>query len=413
MRKMIFSLATMVGLALMASPCLAGFTLFDTAKDSMFIGRGEFTSLERTLKGDRLVFRCDTALKGNVTGEVTLEPFEIAPADAALGREAIVGFQLINGKYYFAYQRRGVFMAEDNLNSCDKALRDFIAVNAPHQPLIEGELRKRLEYQNLQYEGEYPADLMQAWRSTLVRQCSYHNSVAARDAAKVLFEHALFKGQASLAEIQKVAAEIPATPQGTTERAYMLLLVRSQASAHPAYETLISMLNEETADYNVGHIADYLLVKDRGQVFETLRGILTSPASTSQQMVNALQVLQAFKDAHGLVIVRDALIAQQSKGVEGFDKNVTRRALLAMRDTPDASSVDVIVAFYNSEICTAKFEFQKRALQALAVIDTDYTNNFVRHVVQTTKVEALKQFAKALLPENKSYRAVVTVPNED
>ncbi len=214
MRKVLYSLATMTALALMASPCFAGFTLFDTAKDTMFIGRGEFTSLERTNKGDRLVFRCDTAIKGSISGEVTLEPFEVANADAALGREAIVGFDLINGKYYFSSTnlRRGVFMQEDGIEQCELALKSLVAINGPYQPLIESELRKRLEYQSLAYEGEFPAELMDAWKVELVKQCKLHGSAAARDAAKCLFEHNLFKGKVTLADLQKVALEVPLTP---------------------------------------------------------------------------------------------------------------------------------------------------------------------------------------------------------
>lgn len=416
MRKVIYSLAMMTALSLMASPCFAGFTLFDTAKDTMFIGRGEFTSLERTNKGDRLVFRCDTAIKGSISGEVTLEPFEVAPADAALGREAIVGFDLINGKYYFSSTnlRRGVFMQEDGINDCETALKALVAVNAPFQPIIESELRKRLEYQTLAYEGEFPAELIDAWKLELIKQCRLHGSAAARDAAKCLFEHNLFKGKVTLADMQKVAVEVPLTPAGSTERSFMILVIRNENSVHPDFETLLTMLKQETADFNVGRIAELFNAKDHNMVFGAMDVIVKDTNATEQQQVNALQVLQAFRQVSTLPTVRFALKAQQDAGVSGMRKNVARRALLALRDIPDASSVAALTAFLVSDVCVKKFEFQKRAFLALSVIDNDETNSMIRTKFAASKDNpALKQFLRGLLPENKDWRLAVIVHNED
>ena len=416
MRKVIYSLAMMTALSLMASPCFAGFTLFDTAKDAMFIGRGEFTSLERTNKGDRLVFRCDSAIKGSISGEVTLEPFEVAPADEALGREAIVGFDLINGKYYFSSTnlRRGVFMQEDGINQCEQALKALVAINEPYQPLIISELRKRLEYQSLAYEGEFPAELMDAWKIELVKQCKLHGSAAARDAAKCLFEHNLFKGKATLADLQKVGPEVALTPAGSTERSYMILVIRNENSVHPDFETLLAMLKEETADFNVGRLAELFNAKDHNMVFGAMDAIVKDTATTEQQQVNALQILQAFREVSTLPTVRFALKAQQDAGVSGMRKNVARRALLALRDIPDASSIDALTSFLVSDVSVKKFEFQKRALLALSMIDNDQTNSMIRTQFNASKNNpALKQFLRGLLPENKGWRGAIIVHNED
>lgn len=416
MRKVIYSLAMMTALSLMASPCFAGFTLFDTAKDAMFIGRGEFTSLERTNKGDRLVFRCDSAIKGSISGEVTLEPFEVAPADEALGREAIVGFDLINGKYYFSAtnQRRGVFMKEEGIDHCEKALTALIAINAPHQPMIEAELRKRLEYQNMAYEGEFPQELLDSWKSELVRQCKLHGSAAARDAAKCLLEHGLFKGKVTLSDMQLIAPEVPLTPAGSTERSFMILVIRNENSVHPGFETLLTMLKEETADFNVGRLAELFNAKDHGAVFAAMDTIVKDTDATEQHQVNALQVLQAFRQVSTLPTVHYALKKQQDAGVEGMRKNVARRALMAMRDTPDTSSVAALESFLGSEICGAKFEFEKRALQALAMIDTDQTNAMIRaKFIASKDSPARRQFLRGLLSENKDWRGAIMIHNED
>ncbi len=416
MRKVLYSLAMITAFSLMASPCFAGFTLFDTAKDTMFIARGEFTSLERTNNGDKLVFRCDAAIKGSISGEVTLEPFEVAPADAALGREAIVGFDLINGKYYFSStnRRRGVFMQEDGIEQCELALKSLVAINAPYQPLIEGELRKRLEYQSMAYEGEFPVELIDAWKADLVKQCKLHGSAAARDAAKCLFEHNLFKGKVTLADLQKVAVEVPLTPVGSTERSFMMLVIRNENSVHPDFETLLAMLKEETADMNVGRLAELFNAKDHNMVFAAMDVIVKDTTATEQQQVNALQILQAFRQVSTLTTIRYALKAQQDAGVEGMRKNVARRALLAMRDIPDASSVEALTSFLVSDVSVKKFEFQKRAFLALSVIDTDQTNAMIRAKFVASKDNpALKQFLRGLLAENKDWRLAVMIHNED
>lgn len=416
MRKVINTLAMMVGMALLASPCFAGFTLFDTAKDAMFIARGEFTSLQRTNKGDRLVFRCDNALKGSIAGEVTLEPFEVAPADAALGREAIVGFDLINGRYYFSSTnlRRGVFMAEDGINDCEKALKGLIAINTPYQPMIEGELRKRLEYQSMAYEGEFPHELLQQWKVELVRHCTYHGSAAARDAAKCLLEHALFKGTLTLADLQKIGPEVPLTPAGSTERSFMILVIRNENSVHPDFETLLSMLREETADFNVGRLAELFNAKEHPMVFAAMDAIIRNPEAAEQHQVNALQILQAFRDKSTLPTMRHALKTQQAAGVDGMRKDVLRRALLALRDTPDASSVEDLSSFLASDICARKPEFLKRGLLALAMIDTDQTNAMLRsRYLQAKDNPGMRQFLRSLQVENKDWRGAVMIHKED
>jgi len=416
MRKVINSLAMMVAMALLASPCFAGFTLFDTAKDAMFIARGEFTSLQRTHNGDRLVFRCDTALKGSISGEVTLEPFEVAPADEALGREAIVGFDLINGKYYFSSTnlRRGVFMAEDGINDCEKALKGLITINQPHQPMIEAELRKRLEYQNLAYEGEFPAELIDAWKAELVKHCKLHGSAAARDAAKCLYEHGLFKTKVTLGDLQVIAPEVPLTPSGSTERSYMILVIRNENSVHPSFETLMTMLREETADFNVGRLAELFNAKDHNAVFAAMDGIVRDAGATEQQQVNALQILQAFRNVATLGTIRQALVTQQNAGVETMRKNVARRALLALRDIPDASSIETLSNFIASDVCAQKPEFLKRGLLALSMVDNDQTNAFIRAKFLAAKDNpAMRQFLRGLLKENKDWRGAVMIHNED
>ena len=118
MRKVLTTLALLLGVSLCSSTLSAGYTMFDTVKDSMIIARGEFVGLERTAKGDRLTFRCDEFLKGSLSGsEMIIEPFEIAPADNALGREAIVGVVLIDGKYKVQYMRRSIIMESDDVAS--------------------------------------------------------------------------------------------------------------------------------------------------------------------------------------------------------------------------------------------------------------------------------------------------------
>ena len=66
MRKAIATLAVITVMTLVSTALQANFTMFDMAKDSMYIVRGEYTGLERTQKGDRLTLRCDVIIKGDL-----------------------------------------------------------------------------------------------------------------------------------------------------------------------------------------------------------------------------------------------------------------------------------------------------------------------------------------------------------
>lgn len=194
----------------------------------------------------------------------------------------------------------------------------------------------------------------------------------------------------------------------------MILVIRNENSVHPGFETLLAMLKEETADFNVGRLAELFNAKDHGAVFAAMDTIVKDTDATEQHQVNALQVLQAFRQVSTLPTVHYALKKQQDAGVEGMRKNVARRALMAMRDTPDTSSVAALESFLVSEICGAKFEFEKRALQALAMIDTDQTNAMIRaKFIASKDSPARRQFLRGLLSENKDWRGAIMIHNED
>ena len=194
----------------------------------------------------------------------------------------------------------------------------------------------------------------------------------------------------------------------------MILVIRNENSVHPDFETLLAMLKEETADFNVGRLAELFNAKDHNMVFGAMDAIVKDTTATEQQQVNALQILQAFREVSTLPTVRFALKSQQDAGVSGMRKNVARRALLALRDIPDASSIDALTSFLVSDVSVKKFEFQKRALLALSMIDNDQTNSMIRTQFNASKNNpALKQFLRGLLPENKGWRGAIIVHNED
>jgi hypothetical protein len=407
---------------LLSSALHANFTMFDLAKDSMFIARGEFTSLERTNVGDRMTLRCDEVIKGDLLpgAEVTLEAFEPAPADDGLGREVIVCFNLINGKHYFLNHpfawRSFIFetddVAVDGLDRNEQSLRNFLAINAPHQATIEAELRRRLKLKNAGFMGEFEQPLLDAWKSELLQQVSWAGSRAARDAAKAMVEHPLFKGTLNIAEIEKVGSLLAASAPGEIERAYMLELVRNQNSAHPQFPVLIQMLAEETSQACVGKLSNLMLaVENREMVLEGVGTMAADRSLPAQARINALQMLQALKDTNGLPWVHQAITSEMS--APDFNKDVTRRALSALRSTPDASSIMVLNLCIDNPIFQESWELTQRAWIAYAMIDTAETNAVIRTRFNAAETKGLKFFFQKLLPENKIIRKLMMVHKED
>lgn len=423
MQKALNIFAVAMGAALLGGVLQANVTVFDMAKDSMFITRGEFVGLERTGVGDKLTLRCDTMIKGSLaTGtEVTLEAFEPAAADAALGRDVIVGFNLINGKHYFQHHpfaQRGAFYFEtddkhaDGLAWTERALRNFIAINEPHKAEIEAELRKRLQYQNAGYEGEFAAPLINAWKAELLVQASWKDTWAARDAAKALVDHALFKGQCSVAELQQVGGLVPQSEIGSICRAYMLELIRNEPSAYPGLPVLFAMVAEETSQACVGKLSNLLLVaEDRAAVLGRMGELINAEGSSAQVRCNALQILQAIKDKAGLPHVHAAITAEMNRGGD-HSKPVLRRAFDALKAMADAQNITLIETFLAGEIAAGSWEMTRHAWVAYAMVDSTATNQKMNQLYSAEQNPAKKKFFQAMLPQNKVYRELLIIHPE-
>lgn len=422
MRKAIATLAVVTVAVLLSSALQANFTVFDLAKDSMFIARGEFTSLDRTAMGDRLTLRCDELIKGDLAAgtEVTLEAFEPAPADEALGREVIVCFNLINGRHLFLYhpyaQRSFMFETDDvaanGLDQNEQAIRNFMAINELHQDVILTELLKRLERQDAGYEGEYEKAIINEWKAELMNQAGWAGTRAAKDAVKALVEHDLFKGTLSVDELRLMGTLLPHSAAGTLERAYMLELVRTEQSAHPIFEEQLIMLREETSQSCVGKLANLMLqVENRELVITSVGEIAADPAAASQTRVNALQMLEALKDTSGLPFVHAALQGELEGGV--FDKEILRRGLMALRTTPDETNADVLLGLLENEVFQNSWELQQRAWVAYSMIDSNATNATLRNKWSEAETKGLRRFFQKLLPENKIIRKLMMIHRED
>jgi hypothetical protein len=422
MRKVIATMAVLAASVTLSGALHANFTVFDLAKDSMYIARGEFSSLERTASGDRLTLRCDTVIKGDLqTGaEVSLEAFEPAHADDALGRDVIVCFNLVDGKHYFvnhpiAY-RSFMFETDDaapnGLNQNEQAIRNFLAINAPHQEAILQQLRKRLQLKQLGYMGRFDADLVDQWRDELLKQTAWAGTRAARDAAKALVEHELFKGSLTVPQVRMVADRLSASQVGSIERAYMLELVRNFPETHPELAVLLNMLRQETSQACVGKLSSLMSqVENREGVLAAVGEMATNTGYGSQTRVNALQMLQALKDTDGLPYVHAAVLGELERS--DWDKDVLRRAFKAMRDTPDAGSTVVLDTCLEHPVVTESRELTQLAWIAYAMIDSTETNTTLRGRYKSAENEVNKRFFQRLLPENKILRKLIIVHKED
>ncbi|MHC4840977.1 MAG: hypothetical protein ACYTDT_08505 [Planctomycetota bacterium] len=421
MKKILASLAIALGSTVFAGSLSANFTLFDVAKDSMNIVRGEFVELERTNKGDRLTLRCDKVLKGSVSvaDEIVIEPFEISKADAALGRDVIVGFNEINGEFTFTkapYAWRSFYFEEtdpapNGLDMNEQALKAFVAINAPHKEEIEAELRKRLEYQDAGYEGIFEEGLIEAWKVELLSQMNLKGSWAARDAAKAVVDHELFKGKLTVAEVQEIGALLPEAQIGTLGRAYMIEAIRHEVSAYPSREALIQMVREETSQSVVGKLAGLLSVdEDRAAVIEAIGSIITEASDGTNARVNAMQVALGLKDVTALPHVHAAL---QNEMGSTFDKDVVRAALKTMRAVPSEDSTSVLETYMESSQFANSWELRQRAVIAYACIDSKHTNAKLKTMYLSEENPTYRKFLLKMLDTNKDLRLVYMVHKED
>jgi hypothetical protein len=445
MKKILATLAAAIALSLFAQSGHAAFTLYDLARDSMYIARGEFVSLQRTGEGDLLTLRCNTWIK-NWSGEaleqgaeVVLQPFEQHHADGALGRDVIVGFNLINGKYYFnnsPFAWRSFYFensdhAVDGLARNEQALRNFVDINRPYDEGIRAELGKRLIMQSLQYEGEWDEDrfpgLKDAWTTELLNQMGWAGTVAARDAAKAFVDHPVFRWTLSETQMQQVGTLLKSSQSGSLERSYMLEIVRRDTAAHPSLNTMMGMLREETMDFCVGKLSALIFQHaDREAVISAV-GDMAVQRENTQARINALQTLAALADNTALPYVHSILATEQAMGndKEKFDKDAVRGALKALKKMRDTSSEAVLEAYLASEQCKASRELTKRAWIAYSLIDSNNTNARIATEFNTEKNRGEMtdkghvRFLAMLLPgtaENptqKIKREIIQVFNED
>ncbi|MCC6574219.1 MAG: hypothetical protein IT462_10550 [Planctomycetes bacterium] len=422
MKKLMTSLGLIAVSGLMAGQLQAGFSLFDTAKDSGYIARGRFIGLERTAGGDRLTFRLDSFIKGSIAEtEVVIEPFDKAYNDVAVGQDAIVGFTRSNvdQKYRTSWGIRSIFLPNQNLTSCDTALQNLVAINAPYQAVIDAELAKRAEYQDPGYEGVFPGALMEAWRTELLSQISLAGSDAAKSAAQVLVEHKLFKGTVGPSQLaQYVAPRVTLTPSGTKERAYVLMLIGSQPSLYPNTDELFTMLGQEMPNSEIscaGHIAGLLRIKPRTDVVTRLQTLVTGDIDTPVK-ANALFVAETLKDISTLPMVQGLLTAQSALGADA-DLTLTRAALKVLRATPHSSSAQLLVDFLASDLCKQDknpdtwWEMTRRGIVAYAMINNPTTNAKVREWFFAAE-GARRQYLRFMIEENKDWRPVVMIFNE-
>ncbi|MBZ0137483.1 MAG: hypothetical protein K8I27_14040 [Planctomycetes bacterium] len=422
MRMVIATMAVLAASLLLSSALHANFTMFDLAKNSMYIARGEFTTLERTPVGDRMTLRCDEIIKGDIAvgAEVTLEAFEPAAADEGLGREVIVCFNLVNGKHYFLNHpfatRSFIFETDDvatnGLDQNEQSLRNFLAINAPYKELIESELRKRIELQQLGYQGEFDAVLINKWRDELLKQVTWAGTRSARDAAKAMVEHTLFSGTLNVSQMRLVSDHLAASAVGSIERAYMLELVRSYPETHPGMSVQLAMLREETSQACVGKLANLmLLLPDREGVLTAVGAIATDTAGAVQTRLNALQMFEAMKDANGLPYVHEALLTELENS--DMNKDILRRCFTAMRSTPDAASVPVLDTCIAHAVVAESWELTQHAWIAYSLVDNIETNGKVNQRFAQETNPARKKFFQRLLHENKVQRKLIIVHPED
>jgi hypothetical protein len=430
MRKLIPTLTVTLGALLLAGAAHAGFTLFDMAKDAMYIARGEFVGLQRTTEGDRLNLRVDRAIKGELeTGtEIVIEPFEKAPWDVALGHDVIVAFNLMDGKYYFlnhpfgwrSFYHHGSDVAEDGLDRNEQALRRLVAINEPYRrTVIEPELRKRLTFQDMGYAGDFTGvpQLMDAWKAELLEQMSWAGSWAARDAAKVLTVHSLFcfpsDWRLNDEEIRHVGLNlVPNSAVGSIERAYMLELVRRNPEAHPALPVLMNMLREETSQACVGKLAVlFYFVSDRAVVIQQLGELAIRRDAPDRPRINALQVLGGLRDATSVPYLNAILETEVEMGAE-FNKPVVRAALKTMHAMPHASMINTLEMFLASGIASESWELTRRAWLAYAKIDNDHTNALVDKAWREETNPTVKRFLARIQPETKLNRDLIMIHNE-
>lgn len=422
MNKLLKSLVVVLVAGFFANGLQANYTLFDLAKDSTNIVRGEFVELERTTKGDRLTLRCDKTIKGGIAAgtEIVLEPFEIQKADDALGRDVIVGFDLHEGSYIFnkaPFSWRSFYFEEadpapNGLDMNEQALSAFVAINAPYQDVILEQLGIRIEQQNLSYEGNFGDELINAWKVELLNQMELKGSWAARDAAKAVVDHDLFKSKMTVAELQQIGMILPNAQIGTLGRAYMIEAIRHETSAYPSRDELLQIVREETSQSVVGKVAGLLMVdEDRPVVLDAIGNMIVDGTAGTQTRVNALQVLLGFKDTAGLTYVHDALQSEMENS--DFDKDVVRAALKTMRAVPSEDNTSALEAYMESEQFAGSWELRQRTWIAYANINSAHSNTKIADTYNAEQNETYRGFLKKMLHINRTLRSIIMVHNED
>lgn len=396
-------------------------TLFADAFRATHIARGYVVSCDYPTNNVMLRFQPTEYIKGTPLPDATVDLVTGLNADLnfTVGQEAVCA--------WIVRESDGAMGLSHSVNSMTPAARgwnpqatvDFIrAILAINEEAGE-DLQVRLTGQGSSDVFQAPMWVREAWVDALVDALGVPGSMAAYHAGMELDKNPAFSGMLKPAHLERIAGYATRSLPATHDRGYHFILLRKYNHASVGVSECVRLLKEETANVLVDHISNYLATQhDEMEVATGLAPLILNLTGVSPAVrANAIMAAGSSGNRRILPTLRSLL------GHEKDDK--CRRELLnALRSLPDPANLDPLVNYLNGGDaanktgiqfdCRNSMNLHKRALLAIAAINSPESNECIRQAYERTRVPEFKRFLRPLLEDNKGWRsAIVMLEGED
>ncbi len=395
---------------------LATPSMFADTFRATFIARGYIVDVDHTTRFDQPIFRPIEYIMGTAIDaeEIPLVINSNADMSFLKGQEVVCAvIAATNGTYGPCFGFESLTPANLSPSTSKAFYEDILAANAPYTT----EIMAALEENPTNCNFNFPWELKVEWAKILVKYMGYTGTHAAHHAYREMLHNPVFKDILWETEdenlLQLISDYVGISSPGTFDRGYGVLTLWKYQYPGVSIQKIMELVRNETAYLNIDHMAKYLTLFDKQQVVDAAADIYTNKQTESiQARRNAI----FFAGAFGSTLACETLLPLV--GREGDTK--TKHVLLdALCELPHKDNFGTLAKYVNGgdkdhlegiqTDCLDSRLLLKRALLAIALIDSQASNVYIDGAYIRAKPLWLRQYLQYLTRPNKEWRKLVNL----
>lgn len=412
-------------------PNFSTYSLFHDVLRGTHIAVGNVTAVTTTRPDNLITFEPSEYLMGDPLATTSIDLISGVNSDLSelVGQRVVLSFiETPDGEYglthgvhsltpdHFTVTANGV--AHELTFGVDTSIamyKQLLLTKAEYGEVIDVALAANPEDGNF----ELPSSLVGEWAYTLVQYLGESNTRAADHAGRTLYNEPVFKNALTEDMLGTIKQHVVTSEPQSYDRGWMYMLLAREGSELRLHDVMQNV-RDEVAKINLDHIAEYLHeVHDEEDVVTELANIYTSVANTVDERRNAVIVAGQFGSRQSLPYLHQLL-----GNVSGLD--LQRELLNTLYFLRSEESFTPLVNYINGGTAVTESgkqrdvlenrELYKRAIRAIAVIDSEHSNLYLRQAYTTVKEENatwVREFMWPLLPQNKHWRELVMIHEVD